>query len=129
VGIDLLDVSFRLEKRFAIRLVAGDFIDLSARRQPPDISAGDLITLVLTKRALPGGPPPPTDYLDRQIPCMTCRRGLRDLPRTAYCPHCGTSSAESQIWLGVCKVLEDTLGASPDQLHPNALLRRDLGAA
>lgn len=129
MGIDLLDIQFRLEKAFAIRLDQADFDTLFTRRQPPtDATAGDLSTLVLSKITRPGHPLPPlTDYLDRQVPCITCHRGLHDLPRTAYCPHCGTPAAQSQVWLAVRLVLQAALGVDYDQIRPDSLLIRDLG--
>jgi hypothetical protein len=129
MGIDLLDIQFRVEKRFAIRLDQDDFNTLFGRRQPPgDATAGDLAALVLAKLVGPGKPPtPPTEYLDRQIPCATCGRGLPDLPRTAYCPRCGTSATASQVLVGVRRVLEAALGVPYDEIRPDSLLVRDLG--
>ena len=73
MGIDLLDIQFRIEKRFAIRLDQTDFNTLFTRRQPPiDATAGDLSALVLAKLTRANQPLPPlADYHDRQIPCIT----------------------------------------------------------
>jgi hypothetical protein len=127
VGIDLLDIQFRLEKRFTIRITGPDFDPLFSRRRPPDATAADLAALVLAKLTAGEGPNPPEEYRSHRIPCMTCARSLYDLPRTAYCPHCGTSTTQSQIWVGVRHVLEDALGVPYDDVHPDSLLVRDLG--
>jgi len=46
MGIDLLDIRFRLEKRFNIALIRqqfdADLWELAHRRQPPDFTAGEI---------------------------------------------------------------------------------------
>src|SRR3954453_12803481 len=88
MGLDVLDITFRLEKRFAIKIYRGDLSPLFERRQPPDLAVGDLVPFLRDKLANPACaitqfPAPLTDHLERAIPCVTCDRNLRDLPRTA----------------------------------------------
>ncbi len=51
MGIDLLDIRFRLEKRFNIALIREQFDvdlwELAHRRQPPDFTAGEIYELLL----------------------------------------------------------------------------------
>jgi hypothetical protein len=49
MGIDVLDIMFRIEKRFGIRIVGADWTDLVGKRSPPDITAGELWFLVAAK--------------------------------------------------------------------------------
>lgn len=46
MGIDLLDVSFRLERLFGVRIRPDQFSKLALRNDPPDIKVGDLFDLI-----------------------------------------------------------------------------------
>jgi hypothetical protein len=43
VGIDLLDLAFRLERKFGVRVSGDQFSKLAMRNDPPDIRVGDFI--------------------------------------------------------------------------------------
>ena len=42
MGVDLLDVGFRLDRHFGVRLSRAQIAKLAIRRQRPDILVGDL---------------------------------------------------------------------------------------
>ncbi len=46
MGIDLLDLAFRLERQFAVRVSPEQFSKLAMRNDPPDIRVGDLFDLL-----------------------------------------------------------------------------------
>ncbi len=46
MGIDLLDVAFRLEKRFGVRILREPFSKMVMRNDPPNITVGDLFDAV-----------------------------------------------------------------------------------
>jgi hypothetical protein len=56
MGIDLLDIVFRLEKRFDLKIVNADWEDLGAKRKPWDVTAGEvhfLVAAILTEAGRP----------------------------------------------------------------------------
>jgi hypothetical protein len=42
MGIDLLDLAFRLERKFSVQVSRDQFLKLAMRNDPPDIRVGDL---------------------------------------------------------------------------------------
>ncbi len=54
MGLDVLDLVFRLEGRFGIEISRGDWLELMRRNEPPDVAVGDLFDLVC-RRAIQGG--------------------------------------------------------------------------
>ena len=58
MGIDLLDICFRIEKRYHVTLDAADLLSLVNREPPTDITAGDLHFLVGAKLREAGRPVP-----------------------------------------------------------------------
>ena len=49
MGIDLLDLAFRLERLFGVKVSPDQFSKLAMRNDPPDIRVGDLFDLLLTR--------------------------------------------------------------------------------
>jgi hypothetical protein len=49
MGIDLLDVAFRLERRFGVKVSGEQLTKLAMRNEPPDIKVGDLFDLIRAK--------------------------------------------------------------------------------
>jgi hypothetical protein len=47
MGLDILDLVFRLEKYFGIRISRADFFDMLERNEPPDSTIGDLFDRML----------------------------------------------------------------------------------
>jgi hypothetical protein len=46
MGIDLLDLAFRLERRFGVRVGRDQLSKLAMRNDPPDIRVGDLFDFI-----------------------------------------------------------------------------------
>ena len=46
MGIDLLDVAFRIERRFRVKIGREQLTKLVMRNDPPDIRVGDLFDLI-----------------------------------------------------------------------------------
>jgi hypothetical protein len=46
MGIDLLDVAFRLERHFGVRVSRDQLSKLAMRNDPPDIRVGDLFDFI-----------------------------------------------------------------------------------
>jgi hypothetical protein len=50
-GLDFLDISSRIEKRFGVRVVKEDWETLCCKRRPPDVSVGELHDLSMREGA------------------------------------------------------------------------------
>jgi hypothetical protein len=46
MGIDMLDVAFRLERRFRVKISRDQLAKLVMRNEPPDIRVGDLFDFI-----------------------------------------------------------------------------------
>ena len=46
MGIDLLDLAFRLERQFGVRVSRDQLLNLAMRNDPPDIIVGDLFDFI-----------------------------------------------------------------------------------
>jgi hypothetical protein len=46
MGIDLLDLAFRLERRFGVKVTREQMTKLAMQNEPPDITVGDLFELI-----------------------------------------------------------------------------------
>ena len=46
MGLDLLDVKYRLEQRFGVKVTNEQMTKLAMRNEPPDINVGDLFELI-----------------------------------------------------------------------------------
>jgi acyl carrier protein len=129
MGMDLLDMVFRLEKAFDIKIRTAAFTALISNRQPPDMTAGELADFVLRtlpprRRSVSG-----ENWINADQSCVICEYNLRGLRGDGVCPECGTpASLEGQTWAGVRQVLTDVLGIPLEQIRPNSLLAKDLGA-
>src|SRR5262245_3476935 len=46
MGIDLLDIAFRLERQFGVRVSHDQLLKLAMRNEPPDIRVADLFDFI-----------------------------------------------------------------------------------
>jgi hypothetical protein len=46
MGIDLLDVAFRLERRFGVKISRDQLFKMIMRNEPPDLIVGDLFDFI-----------------------------------------------------------------------------------
>jgi hypothetical protein len=121
MGLDLLDIMFRLEKQFGIKIFKGEMEVLAARHDPPHLRVGDLLDLVRSKRkplTLEAG------TIVEDVLCAGCGYNLRGLRPEGDCPECGAPAGyEAQTWHGVRQTLRDALGVDPEAVRPAASLR------
>ena len=125
MGLDLLDLNFRLEKQFRIRVEAGDWESLGRGRIPLDFTVKELALFVAERldRARRSRLP------DRTF-CDTCRHPVGGLFGGETCPGCGTPIVyDGPIWEPLRQTICDVVGADPDEVHQDALLAKDLGAS
>jgi hypothetical protein len=62
MGLDLLDVAFRLERQFGVKVSPDQYSKMAMRNDPPDIRVGDLF-----------------DFIRGEVPCV----GVLDLELNA----------------------------------------------
>jgi acyl carrier protein len=126
MGMDMLDVIFRLERTFRIKIVWKELERFGIARTPPDLLVEDLLAYVRLKwrpRVIAD------DVIAVDVVCVGCRSSLRGVSPFKYCPKCSELSGyEHQLRLGVRNVLMDALGVESDQVTDEASLVRDLGA-
>ena len=120
MGLDFLDIVFRTERAFALKLPSERFNDLFLKRHPPDITAGEWYEFARTLRL----------YGDNGK-CATCGYLLKGLPPGHRCPECGNAGVEmndADMWQMTCEILSDAIGCDRRKIQKDSLLRRDLGA-
>lgn len=111
MGIDFLDMTFRIEAEFHRKVDWSDLDKIARRRQPPDIAAGELLQFV--------GPM-----------CLGCGYDLRGHPDRGTCPECGTKfeDALEVTWQKLHDILARVANKrTPVGITPETLLIRDLG--
>ena len=128
MGFDFLDMLFRLERQFGLKIPRGDLQALFTVGDPPDATVGDLYAYVCGRLWGPGAVRQPDGALDRDIKCSRCGYNLRGLTDPVTCPECGTDPGPGgPVWAGVRQVLGDVLGFKPQEIVAGAWLRKDLG--
>lgn len=54
MGLEILDLVYRLERRFGIKIHPDDFLKLLGENEPPDVTAGALFDFVKSRANYPG---------------------------------------------------------------------------
>ena len=119
MGLDLVEMAFRLERRFNIT-IRGEALRpamTADQRGRLDMTAGELLAFVAV---------PP-----REIRCCSeCQYSLRGHADIGRCPECGRpfdyTSADG-AWEDVRQILSEVSGKKPDDIRRNSWLIRDLG--
>ncbi len=128
MGIDFLDIIFRLEKAFGVKIPRDDLVRfLEARGKKlgrRDFSVSDLFDFMQSRL-----PPVDTgDAVARNRKCVVCSYNLRGLPLSGNCPECGAAASfHGQIQAGINQVLVDALGVKPEEIRSDSTLVKDLG--
>ena len=120
MGIDTLDITFRLEKRFGLvcpKRLWSSFGHLYDGR--PDVTAGELAAAVT---ALLGGA---ATVVPAAMPER--RPGALEYQSRVGGPWPTPPPFDADVWVGVCQVLADALGVSASEVVPQSRLVRDLG--
>jgi acyl carrier protein len=119
MGIDFLELTFRLEKRFGIELRIGVWEDVVRRQlgRKFDITAGEVSDVVTAQlNAQRGGKGSARDVTLRPGPVLEYRSTAGD--RAGY---------EGDPWPAVRDVIAASLSVPADKITPESWLRRDLG--
>lgn len=124
MGLDLLDLTFRLEKHFGIRIGKEDWLQFSGddERFPFDVTAGEVWKMVESKvgegaeRIEPQTPPSPDGVTAAPVLSYETPRPLT--------PFDGPDTR----WHEVRTVIAATLRVPIDKVQRDTLLKRDLGA-
>lgn len=110
MGIDFLDLVFRIEHQTGVRLEAEDLAATARRRQPPDWTAGEIVQLVLSHSA--------------QWSCLCCRQRFFCRVERGFCPCCGV---RFDLWETLQSILAEVTGVDGGRIARGSLLVRDLG--
>ncbi len=111
MGIDLLDLSFRIERDYGVEISAAEWESIWCRRIPPDVSAGEVADLIQSKK--------PT--LRR---CVRCDYDLRAHASAGRCPECGSDYDD---WETLKLTLSEVTGVDVQEITRDSLFLKDLG--
>ena len=129
MGMDLLDIVFRSERTFGVKLRNEDVAELFAAHAPGDTTAGEWFEFVWRARQRQRKPVT-GDGADVDRPCFLCDYNLRGLPSDVSCPECGAVGPdEERAWNAMRRVLANAIGCRRRDVARHALLRHDLGAS
>jgi len=115
LGIDLLDINFRVERRFKVTVSQEDWESLLTAAHPRDILAGDLFDLIHGRRT-----------------CRYCARDLHRYGPEGICPECRTpyrfdAEGADREWTLLREILADALNVKAEDISKSSLLIKDLG--
>jgi len=110
MGIDVLDLVFRIERAFGVRIKNGDLSNAAMKRRPPDVSASELFRLIRSEPR-----------------CCRCHYDLQGHHASGRCPECGGPFSPQATWERLRDILADVSGVDAAEIMPDSLLIRDLG--
>lgn len=110
MGLDYLDLIFRVEKEFKVRISQADLEEMG--RVQPDVPASAVLELLVTR---------PT--------CPSCGYSLRGHGVAGMCPECGGSFVfdSEETWERLRRILAAVTRLDPVKISRESLLVRDLG--
>lgn len=113
MGLDLLDICFRLEKHFQIRVYDSEWHKLLSKGEVYDAMPGEILSFMLERKRL----------------CRGCGYDLRGHGDEGICPECGNSfliEDDEASWHAVQKAISDALKVDPSIVTKDRLILRDL---
>lgn len=112
MGIDYLDLMFRIESEFQLCMTHVDVEKQVQDRSPADLTAGDTLAFILSQ---------PT--------CLSCGYSLRGHGAEGICPECGKSFAFDQdaTWTKLQRLLGEVMGIDRNRISKESRLSKDLG--
>lgn len=116
MGLDLLDITLRIERQLGVSLKGLDWSGHVERRNSPDIAVSELVDVVMR--------------YGRCRRCLYDLRGHGGISAGGVCPECGTTFGrvdEPAVVEAVQSAVVGALDVKPDQVNLDALLIRDLG--
>lgn len=123
MGIDFLDMTFRLEKRFGFWLPPGWCEPIVARREKFDLTAGEVCAAVEARlNAIRQQAPPPE--IRRSDPTIL---DYESRQTTGVYAETRNLAADTDAWPGTREVIAATLGLNPHDVHKHSRLVKDLG--
>ncbi|HET6250925.1 MAG TPA: hypothetical protein VFE47_24765 [Tepidisphaeraceae bacterium] len=127
MGIDFLDIMFRLEKKLNVR-VGRDDGPAPRTANIGETTAGQLADWFdkIRKKNFSGK----ARRVEQSLHCLNCAADLRGIPTHGFCRACGREiSDEEYAWRIVREVLIDVLAVDEDEVHRDARLIKDLGTS
>jgi hypothetical protein len=124
MGIDFLDITFRMEKEFQIKFDGRKFfgsLDPAARDVTVEQLHRFLIEQIKSQR------------MSRRTDspffwCNRCGHPLCQPSEGSFCRICGMSIRfDAQTWPALVRILVQALSIEPEMVKPQSLLKRDLG--
>jgi len=128
MGLDLLDIVFRLEKAFSVTIRRGDLDSMVGGRGLQHLTAGEIYDFILP-RVRDRWPADPGSFFEVDQHCFSCGYNLRGLHPDGACPECGNplEGIEPYVWRAVCHVIRGVAGADPVTIQRETKLEQDLG--
>ena len=114
MGVDYLDLLFRIEKEFKVKVTPADLEAMATirDRRGLDIPARAFLDLLISRPA-----------------CLSCGHSLHDHGHAGVCPQCGRPFTvdNDEIWERLRQILAAVVRRDPAEILEDSLLIRDLG--
>jgi hypothetical protein len=116
MGIDLLDLTFRAERRTGMKLrwrAVAKEMEAMARGGKFDITVAEFCTLVRIVHT-------------REPRCAHCGYDLRGHDEAGVCPECGAAFKAELSWEEAREIVADVAACDPSTIEPETRLIHDL---
>jgi hypothetical protein len=111
MGLDLLDIVFRLEKAFSIKINREDFDQMLAGRSLKNLTAGEIYDYIASRLHDRWPRTSGESFTECDVYCAVCGYNLRGLTIDRACPECGTPMQfEAHLWLASVRCSKTRLG-------------------
>jgi acyl carrier protein len=119
MGIDFLDLTFRLEKSLKVKLPRNHFDDFFKRLESPrDLTVSQLHQCILSAKR----------WTDDEINCHKCSIRVLSTPVPGFCRHCGAAvRIDNYVMMTIRRCIVDAIGVKPEKIRPDSTLIKDLG--